>query len=107
MLAEPFIKRFYPIIQETRSSWLTEVLDVSRLGLRALDLADHAAYHAQFEDSRTKQILNTSEETYGFSHPHCVLLYPVYEELANRFSPLVGLLQGIFPWDHFVQGLIP
>ena len=92
MMAEPFVQRLYHIIQETREAWLTEVL-----GATIFDLVD--------EDNKATG--NPSDGSLGFSHPHCIYEYPVFERTGDRTSPLVGMLHGVLRWDYYLQSLLP
>ena len=99
----PFVPRLFQVVQQTRTSWLTEVMDLSRLGRAAINMADHDAFHARFcpDDASTTEPFNS------FSHPHCMYEFPVFKVPADVNSPLVGLIHGVLPWDYYLLNLLP
>jgi hypothetical protein len=42
-----------------------------------------------------------------YFHPHSLHLQPVYEELNDHDSNIVGVLFSLIPWDIFMSNLIP
>ena len=99
-MAEFLIKYTYPLIQSMRISVFSMIVDLSRLGSTALNVADHDAFHAQFLESMN----NT---TSGFDNPHSLLMIPVFEKLNDNTSPIVGMMFGVVPWDKYLTNLLP
>ncbi|KAL7562526.1 hypothetical protein ACA910_008233 [Epithemia clementina (nom. ined.)] len=102
IMAEFFVQRMYQVAQETRTGWLTEVMDLSQLGMIAINNADHETFHQRFRNPNDP--MNASS---AFLDPHCVYSYPVFEKLADTNSPLVGLILGLLPWDYYLLNLLP
>lgn len=42
-----------------------------------------------------------------YQHPHSFLQQPVFKELHDPKSDLVGILQSVVPWDSYLQNLLP
>jgi hypothetical protein len=79
------------------------IVDVSALASTAVNEKDHEMYHAQFLEGQ-KFVDNT---TSVWDHPHSLLFVPVFEELNNVDSRIVGLLFGALPWDRYFANLLP
>jgi hypothetical protein len=97
--AELLIKYSYPLVEVTRSSMFTLMVDLSRLGSTAVNPDDHDTFHSQFVDN----LGNTT----GYSHPHSMIIVPVFTELNNKESPIVGAIFGVVPWDQYFINLLP
>eukprot|EP00977_Amphora_coffeiformis_P016581 scaffold5169_cov172-Amphora_coffeaeformis.AAC.12 len=100
LMSEFLVKFTNPIIQSTRVSIFSMIVDLTRLGSTATNEEDHNAFHAQF----TEKMDNS---TTGFDHPHSLLMTPVFEKLNDRTSPIVGMVYGVVPWDRYLTNLLP
>jgi hypothetical protein len=67
-------------------------------GAQGAHLADH--HHRQ----------RAREEAFhgnAMARPHSVILYPVFRDLYNTGSPVVGFLLAVLAWDAYIEGLLP
>ena len=90
-----------------RISVFSMIVDLTRLGSTAVNVNDHNAFHAQFVPSNTDEIAVNNSTVDGYTHPHSLLMVPVFEQLNDRQSPIVGLLFGVLPWDRYFANLLP
>ena len=88
-------------VLEARDLVLTDAVPVENLANRAIKYEDHEAYHLSLVD-----YVNEDEKT-AFLHPHFSVMVPVFEELNNPKSRLVGTFAAVFPWDRFFVDLLP
>jgi class 3 adenylate cyclase len=72
-----------------------------RLGGSAVKLSDHEAFHASLVKYKQDQHNST------YSHPHCSVVQPIFEQIHNDSSAIVGFLIGILPWDRYLVNLLP
>jgi hypothetical protein len=73
--------------------------DIGRLANIFITPEDHEASH-----------LTRVNSVYGnntFDHPHSSHLQPVYENLNDHDSKLVGVLLSLIAWDTFMSNLLP
>jgi hypothetical protein len=69
------------------------------LGDAVLNEADHLAFHAQFTDS--------DEVSFAFERPHAFFFQPVFREVYNRTSEIVGTVNALVPIDRYFANLLP
>jgi hypothetical protein len=82
---------------------IAEAIDLSRLGIVAQNPADHDAYHDRFVDW-TKPV---SGEYSAFGNPHSLITQPIFAELYDETSEVVGTIMGVVPWDRYLTNLLP
>lgn len=118
MLAEPVFAPILASLQHSSSSPLsntestfTPVFDLTHLSIGRLDnhYDDHQQYSAAAAaDNETTTITstdNTASPT-GFEHPHSLVIRPVYEQIHDKTSRIVGLVQAIVAWDVYLVDLL-
>jgi hypothetical protein len=64
---------------------------------------DHEAYHGRFGDWEGEA--HASSNTY--THPHGIIMEPVFSKLHDPSSDMVGIIIGILPWDRYLVDLLP
>jgi hypothetical protein len=97
-----------------RAPILAKAIDLSRLGLVAQNPSDHDAYHSLFVDwnkpesnkNGTSSSSSTSSSS-AFNNPHSLFTQPIFEELYNTSSKIVGFVMGVVPWDRYMTNLLP
>mmetsp|Transcript_2536 Transcript_2536/g.6381 ORF Transcript_2536/g.6381 Transcript_2536/m.6381 type:complete len:1225 (+) Transcript_2536:138-3812(+) len=86
MMSELFIQRMFPVVQAASSFGLSEVLDVSRL----------------------RSTVVSPDSEWDESGPHSILLVPVFDKLTGAEGrKMSGLIQGVFPWQKYLENLLP
>jgi hypothetical protein len=80
-------------------SVLTWVEDASRTSGAVWNEKDHDAFHAQF-------VTSTGSES-PHDRPHTSIYTPIFEQLGNRNSNIVGFLAGIIAFDAYLADLLP
>lgn len=88
-------------VTEARASVFTDVVPVENLANRAINVDDHEAYHASLVD----YVLDPDATT--FMHPHSAMMVPVFEELNDPSSRMVGNFAVVLPWDRYLVNLLP
>ena len=100
---EASVKRMFPIMSQTRDGLMSETSpELARVSGIAIAPSDHDVYHEQF----VEELEPLLPVTY-FDHPHSLHMQPVFEELNNEDSKIVGILIAIVPWDRYLGGLLP
>ena len=69
------------------------------LGESVLNQADHSAFHAQFVIS--------DKESSAFERPHAFFFQPVFREVYNDTSEIVGTVNALVPFDRYFADLLP
>jgi hypothetical protein len=64
---------------------------------------DHQQYAAAAAAANNNN--NTTTRT-GFEHPHSLVIRPVYEQIHDKTSRIVGLVQAIVAWDVYLVDLL-
>jgi hypothetical protein len=72
--------------------------DPNPLATFALKEEDHQAFHDQFASSDTVN---------AFVRPHGVFVQPLFREIYNDTSELVGYIQALILWDRYFVNLLP
>ena len=65
--------------------------------------ADHEAYHETFVDRDKTE----SGEFSAYGIPHSVIIEPIFKDLYDETSEIVGFVSGIIPWDRYLTNLLP
>jgi hypothetical protein len=99
MMSEWFIPKMLPSLRKTRSGLMT------KFSAAFADPPDSFA-GVGFQDSFHDQY-STSLTNGTLDHPHSAFIHPVFEDLTNSSSRLVGFLSSIVAWDAFFGGLLP
>ena len=104
------MQRYVPIVQETGMPVITELLELSQLfGDTALHNPDHAHLHEPFRNHQDKKD-DDDAYLFGFSHPHSVVLFPVFEELGgaggSKDNTVRGVILAFLSWDFYFQNLV-
>jgi hypothetical protein len=100
LLKESYVKSLLPSLIHLRDGLMSGILSkVVRLAGIFITAEDHEASHLQ----HVRDAYNGST----FLHPHCVHLQPVYEELNDHDSNVVGVLLSLVAWDTFMASLLP
>jgi hypothetical protein len=60
---------------------------------------DHEAFHAQF--------MISSDTESAYDRPHVFFYQPVFREIYNITSEVVGYISVLIPWDSFFSNLLP
>jgi hypothetical protein len=103
MLGEAFINSVLPLMIQTRDALMSPVdPTLSRLSGIAVSPEDHRIFHNQYVTGS-----HLTDPLFSFDHPHSVLLQPVFEELNNDDSRLVGFMASVVAWDRYVSHLLP
>jgi hypothetical protein len=102
---------------KNRAPMLAKVIDLSPLGLVAQYPADHDVYHSLFVDwnkqpaeqgnNKNDASSSTSSSSSAFNNPHTLFTQPIFEELYNASSKIVGFVMGVVPWDMYMTNLLP
>ena len=95
------LKQPISAVLAARELILTDTVPVSNLANRAIKLEDHEAYHASLVD----YVQNPNST--AFMHPHSSVMVPVFEELNDPTSRLVGTFAVVIPWDRYLVNLLP
>jgi hypothetical protein len=107
----------------SRESIFTPVFNLTHLSIGRLDNhyddhqrytaaanADSAAATADNETTTSGSTDNTTSTTTatktGFEHPHSLVIRPVYEQIHDQTSRIVGLVQAIVAWDVYLVDLL-
>jgi hypothetical protein len=107
----------------SRAPIIAEVIDLSPLGLVAQYPADHDAYHSLFVDwdkeqqtqdgsskndtSSSTSSSSSSSSSSAFNNPHSLFTQPIFQDLYNSSSTIVGFVMGVVPWDMYMANLLP
>ena len=78
---------------------MSETTDVSRLSGTAISPMAHEEKHSQYIDSP----LNVS----WYEHPHSIFVQPVFDNLNDQYSELVGVILANVAWDRYLANLLP
>jgi hypothetical protein len=72
-----------------------------RYGLAGLasNEEDHEAFHAQF--------MVSSDTESAYDRPHVFFSQPIFREIYNNTSEVVGYISALIPWDSFFSNLLP
>jgi hypothetical protein len=98
---DAFLHTLYDAIEVVHEAAFTAVEDLSRLAGTGVKFEDHEAYHA----SLVTWVKDGSRSTYG--HPHSVIMQPVFKNLNDDSSEIVGVITGVVPWDRYLIDLLP
>jgi hypothetical protein len=60
---------------------------------------DHEAFHAQF--------MVSSDTESAYNRPHVFFLQPVFREIYDDTSEVVGYISALIPWDSYFANLLP
>jgi hypothetical protein len=94
-------------------STFTPVFNLTHLSIGRLD--NHYDDHQQFtttdddhgDNTTTSRSDNTTTTTRtGFEHPHSLVIRPVYEQIHDKTSRIVGLVHAIVSWDVYLVDLL-
>jgi hypothetical protein len=100
MLYGGLVEPMLPSLILLREGLMTAVMpDVKPLAILFTTEEEHEASHLQY----VKNAYNGS----AFNHPHSLHVQPVYEELNDHDSNIVGLLFSLVAWDTFMSHLLP
>jgi hypothetical protein len=77
----------------------TSFADLYRLGGLAYKEGDHEAFHAQF--------LESSDNESAWNRPHGFFHQPIFREIYNSTSEVVGYINALVPWDRYFANLLP
>jgi hypothetical protein len=77
----------------------TTFSDVYGLSGLAAKEEDHEAFHAQFSVS--------SDAESAYARPHAFFLQPIFREIYNDTSEVVGYIDAAIPWDLYFADLLP
>jgi hypothetical protein len=72
----------------------------TNMGEAVLNQVDHAAFHDQFVSS-------AAAESSAYERPHAFLFQPVFREIYNDTSEIVGTINAFVPWDRYFADLLP
>jgi len=101
MMQEGYAQTMLPVMQRTRDGLMSGFdPTLSRLAGIAVSPDDHENFHRQYVD-------DVQEGITSYDHPHSVHVQPVFKELQNPGSPLVGFLAFVVPWDKYLSNLLP
>ncbi|CAB9499174.1 Receptor-type guanylate cyclase gcy [Seminavis robusta] len=89
-------------VMQARRLVLTDTVPVQNLADFSINAQDHENYHA----SLVNYTYNGGNTT-AFFHPHSAIMVPVFEQLNNPSSRIVGTAVIIFPWDRYLINLLP
>ena len=78
---------------------MSETTDVSRLSGTAISPIAHEETHSQYVDNP----LNVS----WYEHPHSIFVQPVFDNLNDQYSELVGVILANVAWDRYLANLLP
>lgn len=79
----------------------SQIVDITALSKDELfGTTTHVKYHEQFLD-------NELNVTSALATPHAYLVEPVFERVGDPLSLVVGYLQGLVPFDRFLQNVLP
>jgi hypothetical protein len=78
----------------------TSFADLYRLGGLAYKKGDHEAFHAPF-------LLSSDTEESAWNRPHGFFHEPIFREIYNTTSEVVGYINAIVPWDRYFANLLP
>jgi hypothetical protein len=70
-----------------------------RLGGLAYKEGDHEKFHAPF--------LTSSDTETAWKRPHTLFHEPIFRELYNKTSEVVGYVNALVPWDRYFANLLP
>ena len=101
LMAQEVVKYSYPLVQSMRQSLQSMIFDMSALGSTAINEEDHDLYHAQFIDGLS------NSTTSAWEIPHSLVMVPVFEDLNDIQSTIVGIVFGVLPWDRYLSNLLP
>jgi hypothetical protein len=59
------------------------------------------SYHTSLVD----WVKDGSSSTYD--HPHSLFMQPVFKTLNDESSEIVGFVNGVLPWDRYLNDLLP
>jgi hypothetical protein len=60
---------------------------------------DHEAFHAKF--------MVSSDTESAYNRPHAFFLQPIFREIYNDTSEIVGYINALFTWDRYFANLLP
>jgi hypothetical protein len=72
--------------------------DPNPLASAALKTEEHEAFHDAFVTSNTES---------AFERPHGIFIQPIFREIYNDPSEIVGTVQAIIAWDRYFASLLP
>jgi len=100
LMKERYVDSMVPSLLQLKDGLMTSIFStVDRLAGYFITTEDHEKLHLQYV-----------RDTYGnntFGHPHSVHLQPVFEELNDHDSGVVGFLLSLIAWDTFMANLLP
>jgi hypothetical protein len=118
VLYHPTVSSLYKLLLERKAPVVSRFIDVR-------PFVDNEHYHADFHQQShivDKQVahhddhtdhqhrqLNAEElhEEEALDRPHSIILYPVFRDLYELESPIVGVLLVVVAWDVYIEGLLP
>jgi hypothetical protein len=77
----------------------TTFSDPYGFGTFAIKEKDHEAYHAQF--------LVSSDTESAYHRPHVSFFQPIFRQIYNDTSEVVGDIIALVPWDRYFANLLP
>ena len=101
MMHEDYVQTMLPILQRTRDGLMSALNPtLGRLAGIAVTSHDHEDFHVKYVDAIPKNLTS-------YDHPHSIHLQPIFAELQDPGSPLVGFLSFVVPWDKYLSDLLP
>jgi hypothetical protein len=122
VLSHPSVRRLYHLLLERKAPVVSRFIDVR-------PFVDNHPYHADFHqqchvveeqgthhhdhdhgDHHHRQLDGAGErldEDEALQRPHSIVLYPVFRDLYEQDSPIVGVLLAVVAWDMYIEGLLP
>lgn len=101
----------------TKIGLLTEIAEMEAIAGLSITKEDHDAYHAGLvlnqNETKILQRHGSSSPHYPprnfstFEHPHCPYMVPVFDQLHDPTSRVVGFVMAIIPWDRYMVNLLP
>jgi hypothetical protein len=78
---------------------LTIFSDIYGIADLASKEEDHKAFHAQ--------LVSSSDTESGYKRPHTYFPQPIFREIYNDTSEIVGYISALVPWDRYFVNLLP
>jgi hypothetical protein len=103
--SDAFLHTLFDAIEVVHEAVFTAVEDLSQLAGTGVKFEDHEAYHASLVNWVKDGVKDGSSSTYG--HPHSVIMQPVFKNLNDHSSEIVGVITGVVPWDRYLIDLLP
>jgi class 3 adenylate cyclase len=88
-------------VYRNRDTVFTVVANLHGLGDLAVKRSDHDAFHHSLAAGSYKN------STDFYTHPHSAVLAPIFSELHDNSSAIVGILVAVLPWDRYLVNLLP